>query len=225
MVQRIYHLGTSNAWLGKWEQFLPELVKHWRSSVHSFYSSISWQLCSLSLSIFKPGYRQMARGVRLSWSVPALFAWKSCRYPASIQLLPFFTVIFYGEVQHSELPKLVLVSLQQWPLLGKLTACSTALPYGHTAGMLQGHLWEKAYFWLAGVRSQQKHMSKRDSYFLSSWILFHGLWVSFFPPSPQIKVILVNIVCFAQGTQVYFDLPEQWQASELQHFIKLIHWN
>lgn len=56
---------------------------------------------------------------------------------------------------------------------------------------------------------------------LPSWILFHVLWVS--PPSlPPIEVILANIVCFAQGMQVSFDLPEHWQGAELHHYIKFI---
>ena len=79
---------------------------------------------------------------------------------------------------------------------------------------------ENVYFWLAGAgaRSQQKHMSKRN--FLHEYYSMYFEFLS--PPLPPVEVILVNIVCFAQGTQVSFDLPEHWQGSEVQHYSKLL---
>lgn len=190
-VQGIYGLGTGNACAGEAGE-VPNRISKTPGGlllIQFLFQHLLAALLAL-LAHFKPGYRQMAHGVRLSWSVPALWQHLEILQISSIAPDP---AVLHGCLLgwwHPALPasQLLAVSPHQWSLLGKPTACAEALSCGHTAGTLQGCLWEKDYFRLARARSQQKHMSKRN-YCLSSWVLFHVLWIYFFLfPPPKLNL-------------------------------------
>lgn len=153
---------------------------------YSYYSSISWQLCSpfspiLSLVTCRWHTESVCLGLCLCLAAlgnPAGIQHRSGR--CCSPLLSSYVVT-------SSPPRYRAVAgVSAAVVLGKLTACSKALPYGHTAGTFQEHLWEKVYFWLAraGARWQQKHMSKRN--FLHE---YYSMYFEFLPPPcPPLKL-------------------------------------
>lgn len=154
MEPRIYQLGKGNAWLGKCEKFLTELAKRWRSSVHivstpaSLGSSASRFLSILSLATCRWHTESVCLGLCLCLA--------ALGNPAGIQHRSGHgcSSLLSSRVVTSSPPRYRAVAgVSAAVIFVRKTACSKALPYGHTAGTLQGHLWEKSLFLACKSRS------------------------------------------------------------------------